>query len=147
MLIRRPVGEVFEAVVDPDVTTRFWFTRSTGKLEAGTRVCWEWEMYGHSAEVDVDEVVENERIAFRWPAYEGGGQTTVEWRFTPQGGDKATFVEVVNTGFDGDDADVARQAVASTGGFTLVLAGMKAWLEHGIELGLIRDRFPDGVDH
>jgi uncharacterized protein YndB with AHSA1/START domain len=100
MLIRRPVGEVFEAVVDPDVTTRFWFTRSTGMLEAGTRVCWEWEMYGHSAEVDVDEVVENERIAFRWPAYEGGGQTTVEWRFTPQG-DKATFVEVVNTGFDG----------------------------------------------
>lgn len=146
MLIRRPVGEVFGAVVDPDVTARFWFTRSTGKLEAGTRVRWEWEMYGHSAAVDVDEVVENERIAFRWPAYEGGGQTTVEWRFTPQGGE-ATFVEVVNTGFDGDDADVARQAVASTGGFTLVLAGMKAWLEHGIELGLIRDRFPDGVDH
>jgi hypothetical protein len=42
---------------------------------------------------------------------------------------------------------VARQAVAATSAFTLVLAGMKAWLEHGIELGLIRDRFPQGVQH
>jgi uncharacterized protein YndB with AHSA1/START domain len=35
MLIRRPVAEVFEAVVDPDVTTKFWFTRSSGRLEPG----------------------------------------------------------------------------------------------------------------
>jgi hypothetical protein len=32
MLIRRPVAEVFEAFVNPDVTTRFWFTRSSAKL-------------------------------------------------------------------------------------------------------------------
>jgi uncharacterized protein YndB with AHSA1/START domain len=30
MLIRRPVAEVFEAFVDPAVTTRFWFTKSEG---------------------------------------------------------------------------------------------------------------------
>lgn len=28
MLIRKPVEEVFEAFVDPAVTTRFWFTKS-----------------------------------------------------------------------------------------------------------------------
>jgi uncharacterized protein YndB with AHSA1/START domain len=146
MLIRRPVAEVFESVVDPRITTKFWFTRSTGKLEAGRRVRWEWEMYDQTADVDVDEVAENERIVMRWPAYEGDGQTTVEWRFTPQPGD-ATFVEVTNTGFDGDEEAVARQAVAATGGFTLVLAGMKAWLEHSIQLQLVRDRFPEGVEH
>ncbi|MBC7990984.1 MAG: polyketide cyclase, partial [Luteimonas sp.] len=27
MLIRRPVAEVFEAFVDPAITSRFWFTR------------------------------------------------------------------------------------------------------------------------
>jgi uncharacterized protein YndB with AHSA1/START domain len=146
MLIRRPVADVFEAVVDPKVTTKFWFTRSSGKLETGKRVRWEWEMYHHSADVDVDEIDENERIAMRWPAYEGGGQTTVEWRFTPQS-DDTTFVEITNTGFSGDDAAIAKQAVDATGGFTLVLAGLKAWLERGIELDLIRDRFPDGVEH
>ncbi len=34
MLIRRPVGEVFRAFVDPEITTRFWFTESSGGLEA-----------------------------------------------------------------------------------------------------------------
>jgi hypothetical protein len=48
MLIRRPVAEVFEAFVDPAVTSRFWFTRSTGRLEVGRRVRWDWEMYGRS---------------------------------------------------------------------------------------------------
>lgn len=33
MLIRQPAPTVFEAFVDPDVTTRFWFTHSTGEIE------------------------------------------------------------------------------------------------------------------
>lgn len=33
MLIRRPVAEVFEAFVDPAITTQFWFTHSTGRLD------------------------------------------------------------------------------------------------------------------
>ena len=32
MLIRKPVSEVFTAFVDPAVTTRFWFTKSSGQL-------------------------------------------------------------------------------------------------------------------
>ena len=44
MLIRRPVAEVFEAFVDPEITTKFWFTQSGGRLEAGKQVQWEWEM-------------------------------------------------------------------------------------------------------
>jgi uncharacterized protein YndB with AHSA1/START domain len=38
MLIRNPVAEVFEAFVDSDVTTKFWFTRSSGRLEAGKEI-------------------------------------------------------------------------------------------------------------
>ena len=42
MLIRKPLAIVFEAFIDPEVTTKFWFTRSTGKLEAGKTVTWFW---------------------------------------------------------------------------------------------------------
>jgi hypothetical protein len=43
---------------------------------------------------------------------------------------------------------VATQAVDSTGGFTIVLAGLKALPEHNIILNLIADRFPAGIrDH
>jgi len=49
MLIRRPPGDVFQALVDPAITTRFWFTKSSGELVRGATVRWEWEMYGASA--------------------------------------------------------------------------------------------------
>jgi uncharacterized protein YndB with AHSA1/START domain len=40
MLIRRPAAEVFEALVNPDITTNFWFTRSSGRLEQGQQTEW-----------------------------------------------------------------------------------------------------------
>lgn len=144
MLIRRPVADVFKAIIDPQVTTKFWFTKSTGRLEEGKRVRWDWEMYGSSADVDVDAVEPNERILMRWPAYDSRTQTTVEWTFTSRA-DNTTFVTVTNSGFTGDQEAIAKQAIGATAGFSLVLAGMKALLEHNIRLNLIADRFPEKV--
>ena len=56
MLIRRPVADVFEAFVNPDITTKFWFTKGSGRLEAGKQVQWDWEMYGISIPVAVKAV-------------------------------------------------------------------------------------------
>ena len=41
MLIRKPVAEVFEAFINPNITTKFWFTKGSGRLEAGKQVQWE----------------------------------------------------------------------------------------------------------
>ena len=38
MLIHKPVAEVFEAFVDPEITRRFWFTKSTWRLETGKQI-------------------------------------------------------------------------------------------------------------
>lgn len=35
MLIRSPVSKVFEAFVNPAITSRFWFSRGSARLEAG----------------------------------------------------------------------------------------------------------------
>lgn len=143
MLIRKPVAEVFEAFVDPAITSRFWFTRGSGRLEPGKQVTWEWAMYGVSVPVSVKAVERNRRILVEWPG--DGGSTTVEWRFTPLP-DGTTFVSITNTGFTGDADAVAAQAIGSTEGFTLVLAGLKALLEHGVRLNLVADRFPKGLE-
>ncbi len=145
MLIRRPVAEVFEAFVDPAVTSQFWFTDGSGRLEAGRRVTWQWRMYGASVQVDVKAVEPNRRILVEWSG-EGESPTAVEWLFTARD-DGTTFVRIANWGFRGEAADVARQAVASTEGFALVLSALKAWLEHGLALALVADRFPPGIDH
>jgi uncharacterized protein YndB with AHSA1/START domain len=143
MLIRRPIAEVFEAFVNPDITTKFWFTKSSGRLEAGGRVQWGWEMYGISIPVTVKAVEPNKRIVIEWPG--PGGPTTVEWIFTFRE-DGTTFVRITNAGFSGDGDAVVRQATDSTQGFSLVLAGLKAYLEHGIELNLVADRYPKGIE-
>ena len=143
MLIRRPVADVFEAFVDPAITSRFWFSRGSGRLEPGRRVRWEWESYGAAAEVDVLAVEQDERILVEWPT--DGAVTTVEWHFEPRP-DGTTFVAITNAGFRGDGEAVTRQALDATEGFALVLAGLKALLEHGVRLDLVPDRFPAGLD-
>ena len=142
MLIRKPVAEVFEAFVNPAITSKFWFTGGSGRLAAGKQVAWEWSMYHFSIPVDVKVVEENARILIEWPGQHG--QTTVEWIFTARP-DGTTFVDVKNRGFHGDDDQAVEAALDSVGGFTWVLAGAKAWLEHKIQLHLVRDRFPDGI--
>jgi uncharacterized protein YndB with AHSA1/START domain len=139
MLIRKPVAQVFEALVDPAITSRFWFSKGSGRLEAGKRVRWDWEMYGVFAEADVKAIEENKRILIEWngPA----NPSSVEWTFEPT--DEAwTFVTVKNWGFGGDAEQVVAAAIDSTGGFSFLLAGLKAFLEHGIELNLIADHAP-----
>ena len=139
MLIRRPVAEVFQAFIDPAITTKFWFTRSSGRLAPGARVRWDWEMFNASAQVTVREIEQDRRIVIAWGDDES--TTTVAWLFTPRA-DGTTFVSVTNAGFQGDEGAIIRQVIDATEGFTLLLAGLKAFLEHRIQLNLVADRFP-----
>ncbi len=144
MLIRKPVSVVFEAFVDPDITTKFWFTKSSGRLESGGQVQWEWEMYGISIPITVITMEVGKRILIQWPG--ANGPTTVEWTFTSRQ-DGTTFVNITNTGFTGTGDELVQQVADSTQGFTLVLAGVKALLEHNIRLNLVADRYPKGIEH
>ena len=135
MLIRRPVEEVFNAFVDPSVTTKFWFSRSSGPLIFGQTVTWYWDHYGVSGEVFVKDIEENRRIEIEWP-------TPVKWLFTPKDSG-STFVSIIASGFTGTDDEKVAQALDSTEGFNLVISGCKAFLEHGLELNLVADKNPD----
>jgi uncharacterized protein YndB with AHSA1/START domain len=143
MLIRRPAAEVFEAILNPEITTKFWFTRSSGRLEVGRPVRWDWEMYDVSIQVTPKAIEPNRRIVIQWPGY--GGPTTVEWTFAAQTED-TTFVRVTESVFTGTGDQLVKFAADSTEGFALMLAGLKAFLEHGVRLDLVRDRYPKGID-
>jgi uncharacterized protein YndB with AHSA1/START domain len=143
MLIRKPATEVFEAFVNPDITTKFWFTRGSGRLEAGKEVRWDWEMYDISIAVIVKVIEPSERIVIEWPGY--GHLTMVEWVFAAQE-DGTTFVSITESGFTDNGDELVKQVTGSTQGFSLVLAGLKAYLEHGVRLNLVADRFPKGIE-
>ena len=140
LLIRRPVAEVFRAFVDPAITARFWFSEGDGPLAPGVRASWTWGMYGFTSPVAVTAFETDRRLAVDWG--EGDGLTHVEWRFSERGPDQ-TFVEVDHSGFSGDAGAQVAAALDGMNGFTLVLAGAKIWLEHGIEPRFVVDRMPD----
>ena len=139
MLIRRPVADVFRAFVDPTITTKFWFTKSTGRIAPDARVTWSWEMYGVSADVAVVEYEENRRfvIALGDPAR----ATRVEFRFIAQP-DMNTYLQITETGYSGTGDQIVAHALDSMGGFALLIASAKALLEHDVILNLVRDHKP-----
>lgn len=139
MFIRKDVAEVFQAMVDPAITTKIWFTKSSGKLEKGKTIEWEWEMYNHKVNVEVLEIIENQKIIFNWGNYDR--PSIVEWEFRAiEGG---TFVSVTNEIEHDTPEKLIAEVRDSTEGFTLVLANLKAYLEFNILLNLVGDRFPE----
>jgi uncharacterized protein YndB with AHSA1/START domain len=144
MLVRKPPSEVFQAFVDPAITTRFWFTKSSGEVVPGATIQWEWEMFGVSTKVSVKEVEENSRILIEWG--DGDEYTTVEFRFIPWR-DDATYVQVMETGLSGDGDELVSHVAGSTGGFYQVLCALKALLEHDVVLTVVLDHAPpSGLD-
>jgi uncharacterized protein YndB with AHSA1/START domain len=142
MRIRKPVAEVFEALIDPALTRNFWFTKGSDRLQANKKAVWEWEMYNLSIPVVVKEIVPNERIVFEWAE----PPRTVEFSFKPLS-DGSTFVKVTECGYNQTGDELLAVIKDSTGGFTTVLDGLKAFLEHGINLNLIADKFPKEAGH
>lgn len=136
MLIRKPINEVFEAFINPEITTNFWFTKSSGKLEKDKTVTWEWEMYGAKSEVKVHQIIRNELIKIEW----GSPATQVDYGFKEM--EKGTLVIIKSYGYSQTGDELLAVINDNTGGFTTVLDGCKAFLEHGINLRLIEDKFP-----
>ncbi len=95
-------------------------------------------MYNVSSIVKVNEVLTNKKISIEWdePA------TIVDFEFTALTRD-TTYVVIKNYGFSQTGDDLIEAINNNAGGFTTVLDGLKAYLEYGIELNLIKDKFPD----
>jgi uncharacterized protein YndB with AHSA1/START domain len=142
LMIRKPAIEVYEAFVNPTITTKFWFTRRSSRLEVGMRIRWDWEMYSASTTVNVKALDPGKRILLEKGVDEE--PTTVAWIFSPRSKD-ATLVIITNSGFKRVCNKVVAQAMRSVAGFELILAWLKAYLDHGIILNLIADRFPDNL--
>jgi len=140
MLIRRPVSEVYEAFADPAVTTKFWFTKSSGRLEPGARVRWDWEMFDLHTFVTVKEAEADRRLLVEWNPDQ---PSTVEFAFTPDG-DNATQVVITESDLTGTGDEIVAHLVDSASGFSKVLAAAKALLEHGIRLNVVADHRVEG---
>lgn len=144
--IAKPVDEVFEAVADPGQLSRYFTTGGAqGRLETGATVTWDFHDYPGAFPVHVIEIVPNERIVLQWEASEGeppnveggemesaGYETTVTMTFKALE-DGRTLVEIAEEGWRFNDGAL-KASYGNCQGWSQMLAAMKAWLEHGINL-------------
>ena len=99
-------------------------------------------MYGISIPVTVKAIEPNKRIVIEWP----GHRVPYRRMDVRAQKDGTTFVSITEAGFTGDGDDLVKQVTDSTQGFSLVLACLKALLEHNVRLNLVADRYPEGIE-
>lgn len=139
--IARPCAEVYEAVADPEQLSRFFTTGGArGRLEVGGDVTWDFHDYPGAFPVTVLESVPPRRIVIRWDGNDvtsADGTTITTFEFEPLDDDTRTLVTISESSWQAS-SDGAKAAFGNCEGWTGMLAALKMWLEHGINL---RDGF------
>lgn len=142
--IARPVEEVFEAVADPAKLSAYFTTGgAAGRMETGVTVQWEFADFPGAFPVEIVEVEPNRRIVLRWEANEGppddsdpvvraAYMTTVVFTFEPLD-DGRTLVTIEEGGWRETPTGL-KAAFGNCQGWSQMLAALKAWVEHGINL-------------
>jgi uncharacterized protein YndB with AHSA1/START domain len=133
--ISKPVHEVFEAVADPEQLSHYFTTGGAqGRLETGATVTWDFHDFPGAFPVHVIEVVPDQRIVLEWKANEPDTdyRVTVTMVFTPTD-DSRTKVEIAEEGWHETEAAL-KASYGNCMGWAQMLAALKMWLEHGINM-------------
>lgn len=125
--MQKPVEEVFEAVVDPQKITGYFIAESTGRMEAGKELQWEFGDFPGKFPVKVLEVKANQLVSFVWDE-----DTIVNITFEGQR-NGSTVVHVTEGEKDLNEENL-RWLIGNTFGWGNFLDCLKAYLEYGVNL-------------
>lgn len=138
--VSRPVHEVFEGVADPAKLSCYFTTGGAqGRIEEGATVTWDFADFPGAFPVKVIEVVPDKRIVLQWEANEPDSagpkyDTTVTMTFSPVDRDAGrTLVEIAEEGWR-ETEDGLKASYGNCMGWAQMLAALKVWIEHGINL-------------
>ena len=128
--ILKPVNDVFEAIVDPVKMSSYFISKSSGRLEEGRQVFWQFPEFKDEFPVRTGKIERNKYISFYWT--QDGIELLVEMTLTPTE-TNATIVTVTEKKRNNDDEGI-KWLKGNTEGWANFLACLKAYLEYGINL-------------
>ena len=135
--IARPIAEVYEAVADPEQLSRYFTTGGAkGRLEPDVEVSWDFADFPGRFPVTVLEADPPRRIVIEWAGREttdARGLTRTTFEFESLDHDTRTLVTITESSWRPTVAG-AEHAFGNCMGWTGMLAALKAWVEHGINL-------------
>lgn len=125
--IQKPGSEVFEGIVNPEIMTKYFISESSGRLEQGKEVIWEFPEFDGKYPLTDIKVETNRLVSFVW---DPETVVTISLESLP---DKSTLVRVNENGKELNEKNL-KWVLENTGGWANFLACMKAYLEYGIQL-------------
>jgi uncharacterized protein YndB with AHSA1/START domain len=128
--ILKPVSEVFEAIVDPKKMSNYFISKSTGKMEEGRPLKWQFPEFEMEFPIRVGKIERDKYISYYWDI--DGIELLVEIMLTSID-NKATIVTITEKSRKNDEAGI-RWLKGNTEGWANFLACLKAYLEYGINL-------------
>jgi len=128
--IQKPAFEVFEAIVNPVLMSNYFISKSSGKMEEGKSLIWNFPEFDADAPVKVGKIIANELITFYW---EINGVDVEVTMLLEQTQDGSTVVRITEKEMDNNDAGI-NWLKGNTEGWANFLACLKAYLEYGINL-------------
>lgn len=125
--IQKPIEEVFEGIVNPAKMTKYFISKSSGRMESGKEVLWKFPEFADKFPVKVINLEVNRSISFVWDP------ETVVYITLEKLTDESTLVRVNESGKELNENNL-KWVLENTEGWANFLACMKAYLEYGIQL-------------
>lgn len=125
--IQKPIEEVFEGIINPDIMINYFISESSGRLESGKEVIWKFPEFDETFSVREIKIENSKSISFVW---DPETIVKIELEKLP---DNSTVVRVNENGKELNEENL-KWALDNSGGWANFLACMKAYLEYGINL-------------
>jgi len=128
--IRKPVNEVFEAIVDPIKMSNYFISKSSGRMEEGKQIKWQFPEFDMEFPIRIGKIESNKYVSFYWDM--DGIELLVEMTLTLNE-NNSTTVTITEKSRNNDEAGI-KWLIRNTAGWANFLACLKAYLEYGINL-------------
>jgi uncharacterized protein YndB with AHSA1/START domain len=128
MKILKSSAEVFEALVNPEQMSNYWFSSGTARIEEGRSITWRYDEYNAEGNVNIQEVEHPSKIVFTWG--DPGQPTTVTIMLREQE-KETTIIQVVESGFT-EGPDELEKMLGQKEGWVYMLTCLKAYMENGV---------------
>jgi uncharacterized protein YndB with AHSA1/START domain len=131
--IRKPVAEVFDAVVNPKKLSGYFTTGgSSGALVPGSTVTWDFADFPGAFPVHVREIVPERLIVLQWQAADGEYDTTVRMEFEALD-DRSTLIRISESGWKETQKGLD-SSYGNCSGWMQMLCCLKVYAEQGKNL-------------
>ena len=128
--IQKPVNEVFEAIVDNDKMSKYFISKSSGRMKEGKKIMWRFPEFEMEFPVEIGQIEKNRYISYYWEV--DGLRLMVEMTLTT-GKNNSTVVTITEKSRKNDEAGL-KWLQGNTEGWANFLACLKAYMEYGINL-------------